>query len=97
MVRSNVGTLRFSQGRQWERLNVYERGVDELWSVHDESPFVGDDNAGTRDSPGKVLRFQGQSYKFPPRIINTEFDEFGLRFCKAGGAGSCAIGRALDW
>jgi hypothetical protein len=41
--------------------------ASKLWSVHaGEPPFAGDGNAGMWDSPGKVLRFQGQSYKFPP-------------------------------
>jgi hypothetical protein len=42
-----------------------------VWMVTPSSP--GNNGAGTYGSLGRVARSQGQSYKFPPRIIKTEF------------------------
>jgi hypothetical protein len=43
----------------------------EVWMVTPSFPV--NKGAGTYGSLGRVVRFQGQSYKFPPRFIKTEF------------------------
>jgi hypothetical protein len=83
----------------FERRNMgtFERWAGELRSVHDgEPPFVSNDNAGMWDSAGKVLRFRGQSYKFPPRIRNPQFGEFPCILVRKGVEG-WKYGRMEGW